>query len=101
MKAAANAISLATRWPAPAGVARALTAVAEEELARFRDVLALLERGGIGCGRPETDAYAADLRRAVRLDFQRHSHEHGGELLLLAQARSQLVTSGDCRGSPC
>ncbi len=65
MKAAANAISLATRWPAPAAVARALTAVAEEELAHFRDVLALLERRGLALGRPETDAYAADLRRAA------------------------------------
>ena len=65
MKAASNAISLATRWPAPTGVARALAAVAEEELVHFRDVLALLERRGIELGRPEIDAYAADLRRAA------------------------------------
>jgi tRNA 2-(methylsulfanyl)-N6-isopentenyladenosine37 hydroxylase len=65
MKAASNAISLATRWPASAGVARALSAVAEEELGHFREVLGLLERRGVELGRPETDAYAADLRRAA------------------------------------
>ena len=66
MKAAANAISLATRWPASAKVARALTAVAEEELRHFREVLAVLEARGVSLGRPETDAYAADLRRAAQ-----------------------------------
>jgi len=65
MKAAANAISLATRWPATPRVARALTDVAEEELRHFREVLALLEARGVELGRPETDAYAVDLRRAA------------------------------------
>lgn len=65
MKAASNAMSLATRWPATPRLARALTDVAEEELRHFRQVTELLEERGIELGRPETDAYAADLRRAV------------------------------------
>jgi tRNA-(ms[2]io[6]A)-hydroxylase len=65
MKAASNALSLATRWPATARVSRALAAVAEEELRHFRDVLALLEQRGVALGRPDTDAYAADLRRVA------------------------------------
>jgi tRNA-(ms[2]io[6]A)-hydroxylase len=65
MKAAANALSLATRWPASAAVARALTAVAEEELSHFREVLALLEKRGVEFGRPESDTYAAELRKAA------------------------------------
>jgi tRNA-(ms[2]io[6]A)-hydroxylase len=66
MKAAANAISLATRWPASPAVARALTAVAEDELRHFREVLSLLEQRGVELGRPEVDTYAADLRRAAQ-----------------------------------
>lgn len=65
MKAASNALSLATRWPASNRVSRALAGVAEEELRHFREVLALLERREVALGRPETDAYAADLRRAA------------------------------------
>jgi tRNA-(ms[2]io[6]A)-hydroxylase len=66
MKAASNAMSLATRWPAATAVALSLTAVAEEELRHFREVLAVLEQRGVALGRPETDAYAADLRRAAQ-----------------------------------
>jgi tRNA-(ms[2]io[6]A)-hydroxylase len=66
MKAAANAISLATRWPASPQVARALTAVAEDELRHFRQVLSLLEQRGVALGRPEIDTYAADLRKAAQ-----------------------------------
>jgi tRNA-(ms[2]io[6]A)-hydroxylase len=65
MKAATNALSLATRWPATPRVARALTDLAEEELRHFREVLALLEGRGVELGRPDVDAYAADLRRAA------------------------------------
>ncbi len=65
MKAATNALSLATRWPATPRVARALTALAEEELRHFREVLALLEQRGVELGRPDVDAYAAELRRAT------------------------------------
>lgn len=63
MKAASNAISLATRWPATPRVARALVDLAEEELRHFRAVLELLERRGLSLGKPETDAYAAELRK--------------------------------------
>jgi tRNA-(ms[2]io[6]A)-hydroxylase len=65
MKAASNALSLATRWPATISVSRALAAVAEEELRHFREVLAHLELRGVPLGRPDTDAYAADLRRVA------------------------------------
>lgn len=63
MKAAANAISLATRWPATTQVARALTAIAEEELAHFRLVLAELDARAIDLGVPASDEYAAKLRK--------------------------------------
>jgi tRNA-(ms[2]io[6]A)-hydroxylase len=91
MKAAANAISLATRWPASAKVARALTTVAEEELGHFREVLALLEQRGIALGRPETDAYAADLRRAAQAGGEKTPHGSLADRLLvgaLIEARS-------------
>ena len=91
MKAASNAISLATRWPASAAVARALTAVAEEELGHFREVLTLLEERGVALGRPETDAYAADLRRASQATAEKTPHGSLAERLLvgaLIEARS-------------
>ncbi len=91
MKAASNAISLATRWPAKAAVARALTAVAEEELRHFREVLAVLERRGVALGRPETDAYAADLRRAAQITSDKTPHGSLADRLLvgaLIEARS-------------
>ncbi len=65
MKAASNAISLATRWPASGQVARALADVAEEELRHFRAVLDLLARRDIPLGRPEPDDYAVELRKAA------------------------------------
>jgi tRNA-(ms[2]io[6]A)-hydroxylase len=91
MKAASNAISLATRWPASAAVARALTAVAEEELRHFRQVLAELERRGVALGRPEIDAYAADLRRAAQATAEKTPHGSLADRLLvgaLIEARS-------------
>ena len=66
MKAATNALSLATRWPITPRVARALTDLAEEELRHFREVLTLLEQRGVELGRPDVDAYAAELRRAAQ-----------------------------------
>jgi tRNA-(ms[2]io[6]A)-hydroxylase len=91
MKAASNAMSLATRWPASTAVARALTAVAEEELRHFREVLAVLEQRGIALGRPETDAYAADLRRAAQLSSDKTPRGSLADRLLvgaLIEARS-------------
>jgi tRNA 2-(methylsulfanyl)-N6-isopentenyladenosine37 hydroxylase len=63
MKAATNALSLATRTPVSPEVARALVALAEDELRHFRAVLGLLERRGIALGKPEVDEYAAELRK--------------------------------------
>ena len=67
MKAATNALSLATRHGAarPELVA-ALTELAAEELAHFRRVHALLVERGISLGAPPVDPYAAELRRAAR-----------------------------------
>ncbi|APR83125.1 tRNA-(ms[2]io[6]A)-hydroxylase [Minicystis rosea] len=91
MKAATNALSLATRWPATPRVARALTDVAEEELRHFREVMALLEARGIELGRPESDLYAAELRRAVNLTSDKTPHGSLADRLLvgaLIEARS-------------
>jgi tRNA-(ms[2]io[6]A)-hydroxylase len=91
MKAASNAISLATRWPATPRVARALTDVAEEELRHFRRVMELLEARGIELGRPETDAYAAELRRAAQATAEKTPHGSLADRLLvgaLIEARS-------------
>jgi len=68
MKAATNALSLATRTPASPDVARALVAIAEEELRHFRAVLDLLEQRGIALGKPDVDAYAAELRKLAQKD---------------------------------
>ena len=66
MKAATNALSLAVRASEVPGVAGALIALAEEELAHFRRVFEELERRGIPLGTPPADAYAAELRKIVR-----------------------------------
>jgi tRNA 2-(methylsulfanyl)-N6-isopentenyladenosine37 hydroxylase len=65
MKAASNALSLATRHPGDAEVVRALTDLAREEIEHFQRVLALLVERGVALGPPPVDAYAAELRRAV------------------------------------
>jgi len=63
MKAASNALSLAARWPEYTRVARELSLLAEEELRHFRAALGELEQRGITLGKPETDVYAAELRK--------------------------------------
>jgi len=65
MKAASNALSLATRHPADAELVRTLTDLAREEIEHFQRVLALLVERRIALGPPPVDAYASDLRRAV------------------------------------
>jgi tRNA 2-(methylsulfanyl)-N6-isopentenyladenosine37 hydroxylase len=65
MKAASNALSLATRHPGDAEVARALTDLAREEIEHFQRVLALLVERHVALGPPPVDAYASELRRAV------------------------------------
>jgi tRNA-(ms[2]io[6]A)-hydroxylase len=66
MKAASNALSLATRHPGDAELARALTDLAREEIDHFQRVLALLVERHVVLGPPPVDAYAAELRQAAR-----------------------------------
>ncbi|HEY3816539.1 MAG TPA: tRNA isopentenyl-2-thiomethyl-A-37 hydroxylase MiaE [Polyangiaceae bacterium] len=65
MKAASNALSLATRHLADAELVRALTDLAREEIEHFQRVLAVLVERGVPLGPPPVDAYAAELRRAA------------------------------------
>lgn len=66
MKAASNALSLAARLPEHPAIARALVALAQEELAHYDAVLAELMARSIRLPPPEVDAYAAELRAASR-----------------------------------
>jgi tRNA-(ms[2]io[6]A)-hydroxylase len=66
MKAASNALSLAARLPGRPRIARALVALAREELDHFDAVLAELERRGITLPPPAVDEYAAALLAATR-----------------------------------
>jgi tRNA-(ms[2]io[6]A)-hydroxylase len=65
MKAATNALSLVVRHPADLDLVRALTAIAQEELAHFDRVVAFLAKRGLSLGVPPVDDYAAQLRRAM------------------------------------
>jgi tRNA-(ms[2]io[6]A)-hydroxylase len=65
MKAAANALSLASRPPASMRVAQALAALAQEETEHFQQVLALLVARGARLGPPPEDGYVVALRRAA------------------------------------
>ena len=91
MKAASNALSLAARWPTLPRVARALVELAEEELRHFRALLDELERRGLALGKPETDEYASELRRAAARRGARTPVASLGDRLLvgaLIEARS-------------
>ena len=61
IKAATNALSLASRAPDGA-MAEQLAALAEEEVRHFRQVLDELGRRGLKLGLPPVDTYAAELR---------------------------------------
>lgn len=65
IQAASNALSLAARSPAFPAVARAMLAVADEELRHARLLFDVLERRGLSAGKPEEDAYAVELRRVA------------------------------------
>lgn len=65
MKAASHAMSLAARHPDDLVLVRKLVAVAQEELAHFDRVLAILVARGIPLGTPPVDEYAAALRTRV------------------------------------
>lgn len=66
MKAASNAMSLATRYPRNLTMVRALTDLAKEELDHFQRVLDFLERRNLELSTPEVDEYAAELRKAMK-----------------------------------
>jgi tRNA-(ms[2]io[6]A)-hydroxylase len=65
-KAAANALSLATRHPEDEDLVQSLTELAREEDEHFRRVLAVASTRGATVGAPAVDVYAAELRRASR-----------------------------------
>ncbi len=65
MKAASNALALATRHPEDARLVRSLTDLAREEIDHFQRVLSILVARGVALGPPPIDEYAARLRRAV------------------------------------
>ncbi len=91
MKAASNALSLATRWPASTRVARALATLAEEELRHFRAVLDELSLRGIPLGKPAVDDYVADLRKAANVSGKQSPEASLVDRLLVAsliEARS-------------
>ncbi len=62
-KAASSALALVARHPEVSGLARAMTALAHEELRHFRAVLDLIEERGGRLGPPPPDAYAGRIRR--------------------------------------
>jgi len=72
LKAAANALSLVGRAPDDMPLVRALSALAEEEIVHFRQVLVVLEARGLTLGAPSKDEYAVLLRRAATQLPSRH-----------------------------
>jgi tRNA-(ms[2]io[6]A)-hydroxylase len=65
MKAASNALSLATRHSDDLTMVQALTEIAREEIEHFQRVLGVLAKRGLALGAPPVDPYAAELRRAA------------------------------------
>jgi len=86
LKAAANAISLVARQPDDMPLVRALSALAEEEVAHFRQVLDVLSARGLTLGTPEKDEYAVLLRRAATKLPKRHDEALVGADRLLVGA---------------
>lgn len=66
IKAASNALSLAARNPGDSKLVLALTDLAREEIGHFQSVVSMLASRDVALGPPRVDAYAAELRRAVR-----------------------------------
>ena len=64
IKAATNALSLASRATSPE-MAKALADLAAEEVDHFRHVLSELAARGLSLGLPREDTYAAELRAAA------------------------------------
>jgi tRNA-(ms[2]io[6]A)-hydroxylase len=67
-KAAGVAMSLINRYPSDAGLVKALTAIAQEELAHFAQVNQWLERRGVPFGPLPPPPYGAALRQQVRAE---------------------------------
>lgn len=90
IKAASNATALVARYPSHGRLVRELTALAQEELAHVAQVHAQLEKRGVRAYPPETDPYAAALRRAAALDGGRRTEGPLDRLLVAAliEARS-------------
>ncbi len=75
MKAASNALSLATRSFLSRGAVRRLVELAREELAHFDEVLQVLEERGLELGPPPVDEYASELRRLAAATGKTSSQE--------------------------
>lgn len=67
-KAAGVALSLINRYPSDAGLVKALTVIAQEELTHFEQVNQWLERRQIPLGPLPPPPYGARLREQVRSD---------------------------------
>lgn len=65
MKAASNAMSMAVRYGERSALVAAMVALAEEELAHFRQVHERLVARGVALTPPPVDEYAAALRKAA------------------------------------
>ena len=65
IKAASNALSLAARVPERPGIARALVAMAKDEIEHVALMMDELAKRGLEQGAPEVDDYAADLRKVA------------------------------------
>lgn len=75
LKAATNALSLAARSPGHPAVARALVALAEEEVAHLARVMDELGKRGLSLGPPQADDYAAALRKLATASSKKRGPE--------------------------
>jgi tRNA-(ms[2]io[6]A)-hydroxylase len=103
MKAASHALSLAARHPENITLVRKLVALAQEELAHFDQVLALLASRGIALGPPRVDEYAAALHAAVAKQKGRApsgcrlaGEPHGPSVLVDRLLVSALIEARSC-----
>jgi tRNA-(ms[2]io[6]A)-hydroxylase len=68
LKAASNATALVARYPMHSRLVRELSALAQEELSHVVQVFDELARRGVRAHPPDTDPYAAALRKAATQD---------------------------------
>lgn len=91
LKAATNALSVATRWADCTNLVRAMAELAEEEMSHFREVLAVIHARGWSWSKPQVDSYAEELRAAAASSRHGRSVEARTDRLLigaLIEARS-------------